>query len=52
MQGNNPPVKWKDRVLEYVGERNVRRLEMQGENVRTKISGGSTDVAIPLGEFL
>ncbi len=50
-----PPVKWRDRVQEYVrerGERALRNLGRQGGSVKIERDGSSSAVAIPWWELL
>ncbi len=42
-----PPVKWRDRVQEYVRERGEGSLSRQGGSVKIKRDGSSSAVAIP-----
>ncbi len=50
-----PPVKWRDRVQEYVrerGEGSLRTLSRQGGSVRIERDGSCSAVAIPWWELL
>lgn len=45
------PVKWEDRMLEYVRERNVRGLEHERIECKDRVNGGSSAMVIPRGKF-